>query len=298
MDYKKIIKSQKLRFAILHLLSWVPDRIMILLQYRIKMGFWPELKHPKRFTEKLQVYKLKYRNPLMHQCVDKYEVRSYVKSKGLGHILNELYGIYDTVDDIDLESLPPQFVAKNTNGSGGQDVMIVREKSGVSSKTLAEFFQLRMGKNVACLSREWAYSGIKKSRVIVEKLLESNNADGSIEDFKFFCFKGKFRAMCVDRNRYSDHHRGFWDENLHFLKEVSSDHDTFSEIYPLPDNINEMIRYAETLSEDFPFVRVDLYNINGMIVFGELTFYPWGGYVIFKPESFDYHLGEYFTEYY
>ena len=93
MDYKRIIKSQPLRFAILRFLSFVPDAIMLTFQYRIKFGRWPNLKHPKRFTEKLQLYKMKYRNPVMHQCVDKYEVRKYIEGKGLGTILNRLYGV-------------------------------------------------------------------------------------------------------------------------------------------------------------------------------------------------------------
>ena len=95
IDYKKIIKSQKLRFKILNLLSWVPDKIMIKMQYKIKTGRKLDLKNPKRFTEKLQWYKLYYRDPLMKKCADKYEVRDYVKSKGLENILNELYGVYD-----------------------------------------------------------------------------------------------------------------------------------------------------------------------------------------------------------
>lgn len=261
------------------------------------MGFWPDLKHPLRFTEKIQVYKMKYRNTKMFQCVDKYEVRKYVESKSLSRILNDLYGVYDNVDNIIFERLPSQFVAKTTDGSGGQDIYIVKDKFSINIKDMVSFLQSRMGKNIINPGREWAYSGINKSRIIVEKLLESANADGSIEDYKFFCFNGKFKVMCVDRNRYSDHHRGFWDEDLNFLSHVSSDHNTFCEDFILPSNINEMIQCAEILSEDFPFVRVDLYNILGHIVFGELTFYPWGGYVKFLPELFDYQLGQYFTYY-
>lgn len=93
MNYKKIIRSQQLRFFILRLLKWVTDKFMLPVQYKIKMGRWPNFKNPQRFTEKLQLYKMNYRNPVMHQCVDKYEVRKYVESKGLGHILNEyIYG--------------------------------------------------------------------------------------------------------------------------------------------------------------------------------------------------------------
>lgn len=119
MNYKKIFRSQQLRFRIMRMLQWVPDSVMLRVQYRIKMGFWPDFKHPKRFTEKLQLYKMKYRNPVMHQCVDKYEVRKYVESKGLGHILNELYGVYDKPEEINFDALPDKFVMKTTTGGGG-----------------------------------------------------------------------------------------------------------------------------------------------------------------------------------
>lgn len=298
MDYRKIIKSQQLRFAILRLFSWVPDSMMLRALYRIKMGFWPDFKHPKRFTEKLQLYKMKYRNPLMHQCVDKYEVRKYVESKGLGNILNELYGVYERPEDIDFDALPNQFVMKTTTGSGGQNVIIVKDKM---SSDLDEFRKKLKRWNGAnnpspLAFREWAYAGIKNNRIIVEKLLEdNNNIDGFIDDYKLMCFNGKFKILWVDKGRFYDHHRGFWDEDLKFLPDVYSDHDTFKTSPVLPANIGEMVKIAEKLSEDFPHARVDLYNIKGKIVFGEITFYPWGGFVLFHPDSFDLQLGEFFS---
>jgi hypothetical protein len=110
-------------------------------------------------------------------------------------------------------------------------------------------------------------------------------------------FNGKFRSLWVDKDRYTDHHRGFWDENLKFLSEVYSDHDTFIIPPALPGCIPEMIKVGEKLSEDFPYARIDLYDVDGKIVFGEITFYPWSGYVKFTPAEFDVQLGLYFTEY-
>lgn len=294
MDYKRVFRSQRLRFGILRCLTWVPDSIMIRLQFRIKMGYWPNLHHPKTYSEKLQVYKLKYRNPVICQCVDKYEVRRYVKDKGLGYILNELYGAYDSPGEIDFGKLPSKYVAKTTDGTGGQDIMIVRDKEYVNEIDFKKFIGSRLGKKDVNPGREWAYTGIEKPRIIIEKLL-GNGAD--IEDFKFMCFNGKFRVLWIDKDRYTNHKRGFWDENLRFMPEVSSDYDTFERPCELPSNISEMIAVAEKLSEDFPHVRIDLYNIDGKIVFGEMTFYPLSGYVRYKPDAFDYKLGEYFTEY-
>lgn len=176
MDYKKIIKSQSVRFAILRLLSWIPDSMMLKLQYRIKMGFWPDFKHPKRFTEKLQLYKMKYRNPVMHQCVDKYEVRKYVESKGLGHILNELYGVYDNPEDIDFSILPEKFVIKTTDGGGGLNVIVVKDKKTADINDILKKLNKWKGhkKAGANAGREWAYEGEYPSRIIIEKYLEDH----------------------------------------------------------------------------------------------------------------------------
>ena len=180
MNYKKIIRSQNLRFKILSLLSWVPDSLMVRLQYRIKMGFWPNLKHPTRFTEKLQLYKIKYRNPVMHQCVDKYEVRKYVESKGLGHILNELYGVYNTPDEIDFSVLPNQFVIKTTNGGGGLNVIVVKDKITADLSDIMQKITLWHNQKSEATSagREWAYEGKYPSRIIIEKYLEDKIGGG------------------------------------------------------------------------------------------------------------------------
>lgn len=300
MNYKHIIRSQKLRFIILKKLNWLPDSIMLRLQYRIKMGFWPNFKHPKRFTEKLQLYKMKYRNPVMIQCVDKYEVRNYVERKGLGHILNDLYGVYDSIDEINFSSLPDKFVIKSTTGGGGLNVIVVKNKSQCDfeeiKRIVSSWGQHKQG-NISP-GREWAYTGMGKTRIIIEKYLEdSKDGNGNLSDYKMMFFDGKFRSLWVDRDRYTDHHRGFWDENLNFLPNVYSDHDTFNTPPPLPENMQEMIAIGGKLSEDFPYARIDLYNMEGKIIFGEITFYPWSGYVKFTPDEFDKQLGAFFTEY-
>ena len=170
MNYKQIIKSQQLRFSILRMLRWVPDSIILRIQYRIKMGFWPSFKSSKRYTEKIQLYKMYYRNPIMHQCVDKYEVRNYVANKGLEHILNELYGVYDRFEDIDFSVLPKQFVIKTTNGGGGQNVIVVTDKNTLDYEDLHRKLSLWVDdKNYGALAgREWADQDLK-TRIIVEK---------------------------------------------------------------------------------------------------------------------------------
>lgn len=296
MNYKRYVRSQKLRFGILHSLSWIPDFVMLRMQYCIKFGFWPNFKHPKRFTEKLQLYKMKYRNPIMPQCVDKYDVRKYVESKGLGHILNELYGVYYSVEEIDFNSLPDKFVVKSTTGGGGLNVIVVKDKSECDFGEIKRIASSWGGHKTGAVSsgREWAYSGMGRSRIIIEKYLE-NAQGGELTDYKFFCFNGEPKCVQVDTGRFDGHHQNYYDMQWQSL----GVHCTYpeGEPQPMPHNFDEMKRMAGMLSKEFPFVRVDLYNVNGVVYFGELTFYPSSGYGKFHPDKFDYQLGSYFEEY-
>ena len=236
----------------------------------------------------------------MPQCVDKFEVRKYVESKGLGSVLNDLYGVYKSPQEIDFDALPNKFVLKTTTGGGGLNVILVRNKETCNKNEILSKLYLWCSekKSRKASGREWAYTGVMGTRIIAEELLEDDsNDDGSVEDYKMMCFNGKFKSLWIDKNRYSDHHRGFWDEHLNFLPNVKSDHDTFNVPPKLPENIDEMVKIAEKLSGDFPYARIDLYNIKGRIVFGEITFYPWSGYVKFTPDEFDFILGEWFSEY-
>ena len=300
MNYKNIIRSQSTRFAILRVLSWVPDPIMLRLQYRIKMGFWPDFKHPKRYTEKLQVFKMKYRKPLMHLCVDKYEVRKYVESKGLGFILNELYGVYNKSEDIDFDVLPNQFVMKTTTGGGGQNVIIVKNKESENLDELRKkLSQWSDANNLGALAgREWAYTECKP-RIVVEEYLETPTSSKSLIDYKFFCFNGepKFLYVITDRKSGEYAYLGVYDIYFNKLQTYRCDERRAEYAVAKPKNYEEMVEVARKLSADFPHVRVDLYNIDGKIYFGELTFYDGSGYFHYDPDSFDYEVGSYFTEY-
>ena len=279
MNYKRIIKSRQVRFAILRTLRWIPDSVMVRVQYRVKTGRWPQIKHPKRFTEKLQTYKLCYRNPLMTQCADKYDVRHYVEEKGMKNILIDLYGIYNKVDEIDLEQLPNSFVAKLTDGTGGQDVFIVEDKNKLDKDIFKSFFNERFGKKDVNPGREWSYRNIGSSRIIIERLLEEE--DGLI-DYKFFCFNGEPHFLYVISGREMGQiaKLGIYDREFNKLPVYRCDELKDEKILEKPRNYDEMLRIARKLSEDFPHVRVDLYNINGKIYFGELTFYDGSGYFL------------------
>lgn len=278
-------------------LWFVPDEWMLRIQYRIKTGHTLHLKHPERFTEKIQHYKAYYRNPVMKQCVDKYTVREYVAHKlGTDAYLNTLYQLCNTAEEIDFNALPNQFVIKTTDGGSGDNVLICKDKHALDIPGAIKAIRSWSKKKYAVISREWAYGLANGSRIIVEKYLEDDrNSDGSIEDYKFFCYEGHFRYLWVDKNRYSNHTRCFYNQDLQWIEGVDSDYPHSPFAFDLPANIGEMITLAEKLSQDFPFARIDLYNIKGRIVFGEITFYPISGYGKFNPDSFDYDLGRFFN---
>lgn len=293
MDYKKIFRTRAARAVVLDCLRFVPNATMLKLQYWIKTGRALNLKNPRRYTEKLQWYKLHYRNPVMRRCVDKYAVREYVASKGLDDILVALYGKYRSLDEIHWESLPNSFVLKTTNGGGGLDVVLCRDKNDLDverlKKTLVcQRFKPRSG------GREWAYYGLEPGIVVEELLINERNPEAGVNDYKIFCYNGKPRYIIVDVDRYIGHKRNFYDENWNRI-EGASDCPPAETDVEKPKNFERMMEIAAKLSEDFPYVRVDLYNLEGKIYFGELTFYPWSGYVQFEPDELDFRFGEPFA---
>ncbi|MBE6075410.1 MAG: carbonic anhydrase [Selenomonas ruminantium] len=298
IDYKNIIKSRKLRRKILRWLSFVPDDIMLKLQYKMKTGKTLDLNNPQRYTEKIQWYKLYYKNPLMIQCVDKSDVREYVKSKGLEDILIRCYGVYDSANDIDWTSLPNQFVMKDTLGGGGSSVLIIKDKRkkdiAVLTKQADEW--TRVTAHTKSDGREWPYYSGKKHRIIIEEYIESDSSQGGLIDYKFLCFNGKAELIYILADRVAGQGAGcgFFDLDFKQLPITESDEKPLARHVDRPKNFQEMIRVAEKLSEDFPCARIDLYNDKGKIIFGEITFYDSSGYMIFNPDSFDYELGDKF----
>lgn len=294
------ISSRSIRLYILSLLDWVPDELMVRIQYFMKLGKWVKLKSPRDFNEWIQGYKLSYRNPLMKQLTDKYEVREYVKEQGLENILVPLIGVFEKDAGsqkilrektskviLKLEDLPKKFVAKTNDGAGGNRVFICKDKEKIDKH---EFYSLitrwmneRKGKKH--YAREWAYENDFSRKFLIEQYLEEEGKEG-LDDYKFLCFGGKFKCLWVDTGRFSNHKRGFWDANLSRIEEAWCQYPKLDLDYKLPKNITEMITIAERLAKDFPFVRIDLYNLSGKIYFGELTFYPNSGYKTYHPASF------------
>lgn len=290
-SYKKIIRSKKLRFKILAALRFVPDKIMIKLQYRIKTGRKLNLKNPQRYSEKLQWYKLYYRDPVMPQCADKYQVREFVKSRGLAHILNELYITFDSPEAISFEQLPNKFVLKLSNGSGTN--LLCLNKNHLNLETVKKEFHAFLSQSAAAAGREWVYHTERKPLIIAEKYLEDPDQKDGIYDYKFICFAGEPYYVVQDIDRFTQHCRNIYDMDWHDLH-VASDCPCSAQAFSPPENLEEMKEIAKILSKGFPAVRVDLYSVCGKIYFGEMTFFPWSGYVIFDPDEFDFEMGKKF----
>lgn len=293
LNYKKIFKNKKTRFAILSMLRFVPDKVMLRLQYRIKSGRKLNLQDPQRYTEKMQWYKLYYRDPLMAQCADKYQVRSYVESKGLGHILNDLYAVFESPENIRLEALPEKFVLKLSNGSSTN--LLCDSKAALDMEQVKQTFRDFYAQSGSSAGREWVYRDGKPVIVAEQYLYDHSQPNGSLRDYKIMCFGGKPEfIICVD-GRYTDHYchvvyDADWNKQNVVIGESSAAAD-----YARPDTLDEMLDIARKLSADFPAVRVDLYSIAGKIYFGELTYFPWSGYMQFHPDEFDYRLGSKFV---
>lgn len=298
MDYKKILNNRDLRRKILRLFSFVPDEPMLKLQYWLKFGRKLDLKNPKRFTEKLQWYKLYYKNPLMIQCVDKYDVREYVKRKGLEEILIPCYGIFDSADEIDWDSLPNQFVIKDTLGGGGNSVIIVKDKQKENiseiKKRASEWTKIKA--HVKADGREWPYYSGKNHRILIEQYLDSDPNSGGLIDYKFFCFDGEpvWVYVLADRCLGSGVGVGIYDSDFNLKNATRADEKPLERIVEKPHSFELMKVVSSKLAEEFPEARIDLYEVNKEVKFGEITFFDGSGYMRFDPDTFDFEIGNSF----
>lgn len=297
-DYKRLIKSREIRLKILRLLSFIPDKQMIQLQYRIKLHRKLNLKNPQRFTEKLQWYKLNYRDPLMQKCVDKYDVREYVKECGLESILIPVIGVYDLADELNFDELPDKFVMKDTLGGGGNSVIICNSKSELDIASVKSVLDrwVKSSTSYRQGGREWVYGG-KKHRIIVEKLLPSRIEDGGLIDYKFFCFNGipTYTYVITDREVGRGAELGIYkSDTFEKINAIRVDERPLVRKIYKPKMYDEMMNVAKILSKPFPEVRVDLYCVKDKIYFGELTFFDGSGYMRFDPDQFDIEMGEKF----
>lgn len=292
MKYKKLFKDKKKRLAILHLMEWVPDNIMVRIQYRIHTGQHLDLKNPQLYTEKLQWYKLFYRDPIMTECVDKYKAKGYVSNKlGTDEILIPTIGRWLNAEDIEFSSLPRRCILKTTNGSGTNLFYDKREKIDLDEiRSQLNSWLIQVNKSAG---REWAYDNVKPS-IICEPIIEAvDQAGKGLDDYKFFCFNGKVEMKWVDYDRFTAHKRVLFDREGNRLNVSCTYPNPVGFAYP--QKAFEVLQpIAEKLALGFPHARIDLYYTGGKAYFGEITFYSGSGYELFSSKQYDLELGRKF----
>lgn len=273
------------RFATL-----LSDQAFIKLQYEVVTGKRLNLDQPQDFNQKLQWLKLNYRNPLLVQCSDKYAVRNFVKERVGNKYLNDVLGVYSSFEDMDIDSLPSSFVLKATHGSGWN--VVCRDKSQIDWRSVGRKFRAWLLSDYSRFGREWQYREIPH-RIICEKYLQDSSGF-ELRDYKIFCFDGTPELIWVDFAVNGQYYRNFYDTGWRFQPEKRILWPNASaESIQKPINLDEMLWIAEKLSNGFPQVRVDLYNVNDRVVFGELTFSSASGLADFCSESFANELGSY-----
>jgi hypothetical protein len=245
------------------------------------------LKNPQYFGEKIQWLKLYGHLDELHDYVDKYEVRKYVAACVGEQYLNELYGVYDHVDDIDFDALPNQFVLKCTNGSGG--VLICKDRTKFNIETAKKEMEKWLTDEFYKIKKESQYKNVK-NRIIVEKYLEDET--GALRDYKFYCYDGEPYYYGVFTDRYTDETIDMYDMQGEKLQGIENNHVKNSNIVlSRPENFNELVEITRKLAKKFQFVRVDYYIADRKIIFGELTFTDGAGSNPFSPLSFDLEMG-------
>ena len=261
--------------AVQSVLNLLPDEAYLKLKYRIRMGKKLNLENPVTYSEKLQWLKLHNRKPEYTTMVDKAAVKEYIAEKiGPEYIIPTL-GVWDRFEDIDFDTLPEQFVLKCTHDSGG--LVICRDKAKLDREEAKKKIEKSLKNNYYYHGREWPYKNVKP-RILAEAYMADEK--GRLVDYKFFCFNGQVDSVmvCLDRETGSPKFY-FFDRNWQLKRyNVRGKEAPEGFTLPKPDKMDAMFDLAAELSQGIPFVRVDLYNRDGRIYFGEMTFYPQNGF--------------------
>ncbi len=289
---KKVLTNKRTRFMMINKMGFykrVPDEEFLKKQYRVCFGKELNLENPVTFNEKLQWLKLYNRKPIYTTMVDKVDVKKYVAD-----IIGEQYiiptlGVWDHFDDIDFDKLPDQFVLKCSHDSGG--LVIVKDKSKLDKKAAKAKIEKCLKRNYYWIGREWAYKNVKP-RILAEKYME-NNSTKDLRDYKIFCFDGVAKALFIATDRQAANVEvkfDFYDMDFNHL-DVRNGHSNSDVELKKPEKFDEMISLANKLSQNIPHVRVDFYEVNGKVYFGELTFCHFSGMTPFDPEAWDVTFG-------
>ncbi len=294
--FNKIIKYLKRPNQLIALLlikygTKLSDKLYLSLMFRLVFGRTIDWKNPKSFNEKLQWLKLYDKRPEYTTYVDKYKVRGHI-AKTIGEeYLIPLLGVWDSVDEINFEKLPKQFVLKCNHDSGG--LCICKDKLKFNIKEAKDKLREKISKNYYFCGRgrEWPYKNVPR-KIIAEKFMEDNETK-ELRDYKFFCFDGVAKAIFIATERQNPNEEtkfDFFDMDFNHLDFINGH--PMAKIHPKkPKNFELMKELAEKLSKGIPQIRIDFYEINGSVYFGEMTLFHWSGLMPFKPIEWDYIFG-------
>lgn len=277
-------------YLLLKIAPILSDRFFLKVLFRLRMGYKLNLDNPVTFNEKLQWLKLYNRKPEYTQMVDKVGAKEYVAS-----IIGEEYiiptiGVWDRVEDIDWEALPNQFVLKCTHDSGG--IVICPDKTKLDISAAKRKLKRGLKRDFYSQNREWPYKDVK--RRIIGEVYMVDESGYELKDYKWFCFDGVPKALFIatDRGVKGEETKfDFFDADFNHLP-FTNGHPNSPHTILKPQGFEKMKELAAKLSEGQPHLRVDFYDINGKIYFGELTFYHWSGTTPFEPVEWDYKFGE------
>ena len=278
--------------------KWIPDKIYIIIKYKIKTNKKLDLRNPKSFNEKLQWLKLYDQNPAYIVMADKEAVKKYVASKiGEEHIVPTI-GKWNDVDEINFNELPNQFVLKVNHDSGG--IIVCKDKEKLDVEKAKKKIKKCLLSNGYWYGREWIYKEITPCIIAEKYLEEKEHLDiQGLTDYKFYCFNGIPKFLYVAKSNFIDGEKNdllsIYDLKWNQTPFQRIDHMPLPYKIERPDGFNQMIEFSKILSKDIPFVRVDWYEINGIVYFGEMTFFPGSGYGEFSPDKYNYIIGNWIT---
>lgn len=267
----------------------VSDAFYLRCQYRMRLNQSLNLHNPQTYDEKLQWLKLYNRKPEYTTMVDKYEVRKYISEKIGAEYLIPSLGVWEKFEDIDFEKLPKQFVLKCTHDSGG--LVICKDKAILDIDFARKKINKSLVNNYYLCGKEWPYKNVKP-RIIAEAYMEDQQ-NKELWDYKFHCFEGKpfhcqvFTTRNSEEKTTADFYDMQWN-NQKYIRTLADTYDSNShKIVEKPQTFEEMKRLAEILSQNIPYVRVDFYEVDGQVYFGEITFYPAAGFSSFQPKEWE-----------
>ncbi|MDY0243475.1 MAG: ATP-grasp fold amidoligase family protein [Sphaerochaeta sp.] len=284
----KIVRNPQLFILRTSLVRFLSDETCVAWRYKSKTGNYLDLSNPNTFNEKIQWLKLHDHNPEYQKFVDKYAVREYVSATIGSHYLIPLIGVYNDVESIPFQTLPNTFVLKCTHDSGG--VIVCKDKEKLDIPATKKILHRALKKNLYWHTREWPYKNIEP-KIICEKYLVDESGY-ELKDYKISCFHGEPRVIQVMSNRKAstyniNHYDTTWNE-LHIERKGHGSNPLGIE---KPKHLEKMLEISRVLAKGVPYVRVDLYQTEDAIYFGELTLYPGSGCLSFAQTADDEYLG-------